>query len=170
MEDLPFAEYVSYVLVFSQLTRFADVQLLLLLHFVAKIGFQANDAVTSLKLVEKGMSEADLALAVLIDFPCQLVGGYYAAKWANTDKPLRPWYYAFWARLFFAAVSMAFVYFLPKPPLSTGVFVLFIILNILSSFSGCVVCSSDSAARWSNAARSQDDPVCGRDCVPYQNC
>lgn len=121
-----------------KICRLPNVQLLLLLHFVAKIGFQANDAVTSLKLVEKGMSEADLALAVLIDFPCQLIGGYYAAKWANTDKPLRPWYYAFWARLFFAGVSMAFVYFLPKPPLSTGTFLLFIVINILSSFSGTI--------------------------------
>lgn len=121
-----------------KICRLRNVQLLLLLHFVAKIGFQANDAVTSLKLVEKGLSEADLALAVLIDFPCQLVGGYYAAKWSNNDKPLRPWYYAFWARLFFAGVSMAFVYFLPKPPLSTGVFALFIVINILSSFASTI--------------------------------
>ncbi|KZV95602.1 MFS general substrate transporter [Exidia glandulosa HHB12029] len=121
-----------------KICKLKNVQLLLLLHFVAKIGFQANDAVTSLKLVEKGMSEADLALAVLIDFPCQLIGGYYAAKWANTDKPLRPWYYAFWARLFFAGVSALFVYFLPKPPMSTGVFVLFIVLNVLSSFAGTI--------------------------------
>ncbi|CAG8490301.1 1110_t:CDS:2, partial [Acaulospora colombiana] len=48
---------------------------------VAKIGFIANEAVTGLKLLEKGFSKEDLALAVLIDFPIQIVVGYYAAKW-----------------------------------------------------------------------------------------
>jgi PAT family acetyl-CoA transporter-like MFS transporter 1 len=32
------------------------------------IGFQANDAVTSLMMVEKGLGREDLAIAVLIDF------------------------------------------------------------------------------------------------------
>ncbi|KAH7104503.1 MFS general substrate transporter [Auriculariales sp. MPI-PUGE-AT-0066] len=110
-----------------KICRLPNVQLLLLVHFVAKIGFQANDAVVSLKMVEKGLSEADLALAVLIDFP-----------WSTGDRPLRPWYYAFWARLGFAGINMLFVYFMPKPPLSTGVFVLFIILNVLGSFSSTI--------------------------------
>jgi hypothetical protein len=38
---------------------------------VAKTGFQANDTVTDLKLIEKGLSREDLALFVLIDFPIQ---------------------------------------------------------------------------------------------------
>jgi len=121
-----------------KICKLRNVQLLLLVHFVAKIGFQANDAVLSLKMVEKGLSEADLALAVLIDFPCQLVGGYYAARWSIGDRPLRPWYYAFWARLAFAGINMLFVYLMPKPPLSTGMFVLFIILNILGSFASTI--------------------------------
>jgi hypothetical protein len=105
---------------------------------VAKIGFQANDAVTGLKLVEKGLSEADLALAVLIDFPIQLIAGYYAAKWSIGDRPLRPWYYAFWLRLAFAVINMVFVYFLPKPPLSRGAFGIFLVLTILGSFASTI--------------------------------
>ena len=65
------------------------------MHFVCKIGFQANEAVTSLKLVEKGLGREDLALAVLIDFPCQIIGGYLAARWSVGGKPLRPWIAAF---------------------------------------------------------------------------
>lgn len=56
----------------------------------AKIGFICNDAVTSLKLLEKGFSKEDLALTVLLDFPLQIFLGYYAAKWSNGPQPLKP--------------------------------------------------------------------------------
>lgn len=57
---------------------------------VAKIGFICNEGVTALKLLEKGFSKEDLALAALLDFPFQIVFGYYAAKWSSGPKPLRP--------------------------------------------------------------------------------
>jgi hypothetical protein len=62
---------------------------------IAKIGFIANDSVTGLKLLELGFNKEHLALAVLIDFPFQIIFGYYAAKWSSGDKPLRPWIYGF---------------------------------------------------------------------------
>lgn len=67
----------------------------------AKIGFICNDAVTSLKLLEKGFSKEDLALTVLLDFPLQIFLGYYAAKWSNGPQPLKPvskgldWYFLY---------------------------------------------------------------------------
>lgn len=57
---------------------------------ICKLGFIANEAVTGLKLLEKGFSKEDLALSVLIDFPLQLFFGYYAAKWSSGPRPLRP--------------------------------------------------------------------------------
>jgi hypothetical protein len=57
---------------------------------VAKIGFICNEGVTALKLLEKGFSKEDLALAALLDFPFQIIFGYYAAKWSSGPKPLRP--------------------------------------------------------------------------------
>ena len=68
----------------------ADVQTFLIVHLVTKFGTAANDAATSLKLLEKGLRKEDLALAVLIDFPFQIVFGYLAAKWSKGDKPLQP--------------------------------------------------------------------------------
>ncbi|KAJ3045351.1 hypothetical protein HDV00_010221 [Rhizophlyctis rosea] len=62
----------------------------ILVLFVAKIGFIANEAVTPLKLIDKGLKKEDLALSVLIDFPFQILFGYYAAKWSSGDRPLRP--------------------------------------------------------------------------------
>lgn len=45
-----------------------------------KLAFVTNDAVTGLKLLEKGFSKEDLALTVLIDFPLQIVFGYMAGS------------------------------------------------------------------------------------------
>lgn len=74
----------------SPLLRHADVQTFVLVHLVTKLGTAANDAATSLKLLEKGLKKEDLALAVLIDFPFQILFGYLAAKWSKGDRPLRP--------------------------------------------------------------------------------
>ena len=113
----------------------SDVQGLVLVHLVAKIGFAANEAVTSLKLIEKGFKREDMALVVLIDFPFQIMGGWLAAKWSRGDAPLRPWIYAFFPRIFFALVATLVVYYFPEPPISTGFFLFLIIHTILSSFA-----------------------------------
>lgn len=60
---------------------------------VAKIGFIANEAVTNLKLLEKGFNKEDLALVILIDFPFQPLFAYYAAKWSANKNPLKPVFY-----------------------------------------------------------------------------
>lgn len=66
------------------------MQTFLLVHLVTKFGTAANDAATSLKLLEKGLRKEDLALAVLIDFPFQILFGYLAARWSKGEKPLQP--------------------------------------------------------------------------------
>jgi hypothetical protein len=60
---------------------------------ICKIGFIANEAVTGLKLLELGFNKEYLAMAVLIDFPFQLLFGFYAAKWSSGDRPLKPVYF-----------------------------------------------------------------------------
>ena len=67
-----------------------DMKSFVTILLVAKIGFICNEGVTALKLLEKGFSKEDLALAALLDFPFQIVFGYYAAKWSSGPKPLRP--------------------------------------------------------------------------------
>ena len=112
----------------------SDVQSLVVVHLFAKLGFAANDAVTALKLIEKGFKREDMALVVLLDFPFQIMGGWLAAKWSRGDAPLRPWIYAFFPRIFFALVATLIVYFFPKPPITTGFFLFLIIHTIVSSF------------------------------------
>ncbi|EPQ61121.1 MFS general substrate transporter [Gloeophyllum trabeum ATCC 11539] len=118
--------------------KLKHVQSMLIMHLFAKIGFQANEAVTQLKMVEKGLGREDLALAVLIDFPVQIVGGWLAARWATPDKPLRPWLYAFWPRLGFAFMSTLIVYWFPKPPISPAFFVFLVLHTVLQSFSSTI--------------------------------
>jgi len=114
---------------------FADVQSLLIMHLFAKIGFAANEAVTSLKFVEKGLGKEDLAVAVLIDFPFQIFGGWLAARWSRGSSPLRPWIWAFLPRLGFAAISALVVYWFPSPPVSTAFFTYLVVHTVLQSFS-----------------------------------
>ena len=117
--------------------RIVDVQSFIVIHLVAKIGFQANEAVTGLKLVEKGFGKEDLALAVLIDFPFQLVLGYLAAKWSKGDNALRPWIWGFVARLAFAVINMGIVKALPSP-VTTSYFMLILGTTVAGSFASTV--------------------------------
>lgn len=94
--------------------RLRNIQILIAVHLIAKIGFQANEAVTNLKLLEKGFSKEDLSLTVLIDFPFEIIFGYYAAKWSTGSNPLRPWMWAFIGRLLAAVFSMLSVMAFPS--------------------------------------------------------
>ncbi|KAF8922182.1 acetyl-coenzyme A transporter 1-domain-containing protein [Mucidula mucida] len=118
--------------------KLKHIQSLIMMHFFAKLGFAANDAATSLKMVEKGFKREELAVAVLIDFPFQIVGGWLAARWSRGDRPLRPWVYAFLPRLAFGLMATLIVYWFPTPPISNGFFVFLIIQTVLSSFSSTV--------------------------------
>ena len=69
---------------------YTDLRSFIVVLLTAKIGFICHEAVTSLKLLEKGFSKEDLALSVLLDFPLQIFFGYYAAKWSNGPRPLKP--------------------------------------------------------------------------------
>lgn len=118
--------------------KLKHVQSLCIMHFISKIGFQANEAVTQLKMVEKGLKKEDMALSVLIDFPFQLLEGYFAARWTRGDKPLRPWIWAFWGRLGFAVVAMFTIAAFPKPPISMSFFIFIIVTTVASGFTSTV--------------------------------
>ena len=87
-------------------------------------------------MVEKGLGKEELALAVLIDFPVQLIGGWLAASWAIGSRPLRPYLWAFWARVFFAITAIFLVYYFPIPPIPSSFFWLIVVNGVLGSFGG----------------------------------
>ncbi|KAI9206634.1 acetyl-coenzyme A transporter 1-domain-containing protein [Polychytrium aggregatum] len=110
----------------------------IVLLMIAKIGFIANEAVTGLKLLEKGFHKEDLGMAVLIDFPFQLLFGYYAAKWSNGPKPLSPWLKAYYGRLLFAVIGMLVVAMFPTGGVTTTYLIIVITSTVLSSFMSTV--------------------------------
>ena len=55
-----------------------------------KIAFICQDSITALKLMDKGFKQEDLALAVLLDFPIQLVLGVIVARMSSGATPLKP--------------------------------------------------------------------------------
>ena len=123
--------------VMLSILKLKHVQSFVLIHLVAKIGFQANEAVTSLKLLEKGLSREDLALAVLIDFPVQIIGGWLAARWSQGKNPLRPWLAAFVGRLIYAVVAMIAIKLI-EPPITTGLFNAIIAMTLIGGFASTV--------------------------------
>lgn len=118
--------------------KLKHVQTLIVVHLVAKIGFAANEAATSLKMIEKGLHREDLALVVLIDFPFQIMGGWLAAKWSRGDAPLRPWIIAFLPRILLALIATLLVYWFPAPPISMGFFMVLILHTVVSSFASTI--------------------------------
>lgn len=93
--------------------KLKNIQSIILIHLIAKIGFQANDAVTSLKLLDKDFGQDNMALVVLIDFPFEIGLGYYAGKWSTEYTPMRLWCWAFVGRLIAALLAQATVMIYP---------------------------------------------------------
>ncbi|MBW0544424.1 hypothetical protein O181_084139 [Austropuccinia psidii MF-1] len=119
-----------------EICKLNHVQSFIFIHCIAKLGISVNDAATSLKLLEKGLSKEDMALSVLIDFPFQILLGYFAAKWTSGPRPLQPWLSAMWFRLLCAVWSVGLVYYFPQTkPLATSYFIVVIASTVLTSFA-----------------------------------
>jgi PAT family acetyl-CoA transporter-like MFS transporter 1 len=125
--------------------KLKNVQLFVMVHLIAKIGFQANDAVTSLKLLDKGFSQEDLSLVVLIDFPIELSLGYYIGKWCQTYPPMHIWCWAFVGRLVAAGFASLVVYIFPPGGTTTWYLLTVIAEHVMSTFMNTVMFVSVSA-------------------------
>ena len=125
--------------------KLKNIQTFIVIHLIAKIGFQTNDGVTSLKLLAKGFSQEDLALTILIDFPIEMSLGYYIGKWCQTYPPMHIWCYAFVGRLFAAGFAQFVVAIFPPGGTTTGYLLLVISEHVLSTFMNTVMFVAVSA-------------------------
>ncbi|KAJ2612699.1 hypothetical protein H4S08_002582 [Coemansia sp. RSA 1365] len=116
---------------------------------VAKLGFIPNDSTTQLKLIERGLHREEMALAVLIDFPVQLIFGYYAATWSQGENKMKPWRVAFILRLLCSVLGMATVYYFPQDGLTSGYFYVVLLSKVAGSMASTVqfVCISAFVAQ-----------------------
>ncbi|CAK7891447.1 hypothetical protein CAAN1_01S05160 [[Candida] anglica] len=122
-----------------QVLKLPNVQTFVVILLFAKLGFQANEAATNLKLLEKGLSKEDLSITVLIDFPFEMIFGYYAGRWSNGKSPLKPWLFGFAGRLVAAAFAQLIVLYFPSDgKLTSSYFLLIIVQHLLSSFMSTI--------------------------------
>ncbi|KAG0327193.1 hypothetical protein BGZ99_008174 [Dissophora globulifera] len=125
--------------IIMRIIRLPHMKSFMLVLLTAKIGFIANGAVTALKLLEKGFSKEDLALAVLIDFPFQIIFGYYAVRWSSGPRPLKPWLFAFSAHLVCCVVAMLVVASFPEDGVvSSTYFYMVLVTTVTTSFTSTV--------------------------------
>lgn len=125
--------------------KLKNILSIIVIHLIAKIGFQANDGVTSLKLLDKGFGQENMALVVLIDFPFEISLGYYAGKWSTQYGPLRLWGWAFVGRLAAALLAQATVMIYPSNPVPAWYMIVIIGEHILSTFMNTVMFVAISA-------------------------
>ena len=126
--------------------KLQNIQTIIIIHLIAKIGFQANDGVTSLKLLDKGFGQENMALVVLIDFPIEIGLGYYAGKWSTAYTPMRVWCWAFMGRLAAALLAQATVMIYPAGPDVPFWYLLTVISeHIISTFMNTVMFVTVSA-------------------------
>lgn len=142
--------------VMGGILKLKNIQTFIAIHLIAKIGFQANDAVTNLKLLDKGFSQEDMALTVLIDFPFELSLGYYAGKWSQTYPPMQLWCWAFVGRLFAAAFAQFVVMIFPAGGVTTWYLLTVIVEHVFSTFMSTIMFVAISAFHAKIA-----DPVIG---------
>ncbi|KAF6006753.1 hypothetical protein HII12_004947 [Brettanomyces bruxellensis] len=125
--------------------KLRNVRTFICLLLVCKIAFQANEGATDLKLLDKGFSREDLAITVLIDFPFEIIFGYYVARWSSGSEPLKPWLYGYLGRIAAALLGQFLVARFPKSgKIGTFYFLCVIGQHLLSSFMSTVqfVCIS----------------------------
>ncbi|MCJ1420766.1 hypothetical protein MMC32_007125 [Xylographa parallela] len=125
--------------------KLRNIQTIIIIHLIAKIGFQANDAVTNLKLLDKGFSQEDLALTVLIDFPFEISLGYIAGRWSTTYPPIHVWCWGFIGRLIAAVVAQATVMIFPEGGVTSWYLLTVITSHIFSTFTSTVMFVAISA-------------------------
>lgn len=125
--------------------KLKNIQTIIVVHLIAKIGFQANDGVTNLKLLDKGFGKDNMALTVLIDFPFEIGLGYYAGKWSQEYSPMRVWCWAFIGRLVAAVFAQFTVAIFPANGVETWYLLTVIFEHVFSTFMNTVMFVAVSA-------------------------
>src|SRR5262249_39999021 len=111
-----------------------NIKAIIAVHLIAKIGFQANDGVTNLKLLDKGLGKENMALTVLVDFPFEIALGYYAGKWSQEYTPMRLWTWGFLGRLAAAVAAQFTVFIFPAEGVTAWYLLLVVVEHVFSTF------------------------------------
>ncbi|KAI0475897.1 MFS general substrate transporter [Xylariaceae sp. FL0804] len=131
--------------IMGNVLKLKNIQTIIIVHLIAKIGFQANDGVTSLKLIEMGFGKDNMALTVLIDFPFEIGLGYYAGKWSQEYSPMRLWCWGFMGRLVAAVMGQVVVSIFPAEGVTSWYLLAVIGEHVFSTFTSTIMFVAVSA-------------------------
>ncbi|GLA14527.1 hypothetical protein AnigIFM62618_000909 [Aspergillus niger] len=87
------------------LIRLGPVKMVIGIHLLSGIPFEAHDSATNLKLLELGFKEADLALVSVIDLLLDILSTYLTGLLCARMDPMRLWCWAYVSRIFFVFLS-----------------------------------------------------------------
>lgn len=126
-------------IIMGRILRLRHIQTFLLVHLFAKIGFQANEAATNLKLLDKGFGQENISLTALIDFPIEIALGYWVGSWSAKKPPMQLWCWSFMARLAAALLAQLVVSLFPSGGVTMWYLCLVIISHVLSTVTGTIM-------------------------------
>lgn len=117
-----------------------NVRKLAIVLLICRIGFIALDSIVALKLIERGFPTEKLALTALIDFPCQIIIGFGAARLAQGSQPLWGWQRAIFFKTLMAVAAMPILAAFPSNgEVTNGYFTLVTLLTVVSSFASTMM-------------------------------
>ncbi|KZS90306.1 hypothetical protein SISNIDRAFT_551622 [Sistotremastrum niveocremeum HHB9708] len=121
-----------------RIIRLKNVMSLCAIHLVAGAPFIASGTLTTLKLYEKGLKQEQLSFLVLADYVVHLFAGYLAGRWGKGSKPLKPWIYAFCARLGLCLTSIGVVALFHGPSPSIAILGIVAVNFLATQFVGAI--------------------------------
>eukprot|EP01104_Vermistella_antarctica_P004220 TRINITY_DN14711_c0_g1_i1.p1 TRINITY_DN14711_c0_g1~~TRINITY_DN14711_c0_g1_i1.p1 ORF type:complete len:645 (+),score=92.82 TRINITY_DN14711_c0_g1_i1:352-2286(+) len=131
-----------YLKLWTMFKRLSHLRTLILMLLVCKIGFIASDAVTALKLIEKGFRREDMAVLVLVAFPFDVGFALFAGRWARGSRPMYPWQMAYILRLVMAVMAMLLVFFFPdlsnSDEIPWGLYIVVLVTTLISSLASTI--------------------------------
>ena len=126
------------------------VQLLIAVHLVARLGFEANDGATMLKLIDKGVPQGHLAWFSLLTLPFEVICGWLGGRWCARSHPLDVWCASYVARLLATILSQimmwAFPYIGPDQVVAWFDLIPALAMNVLNS--GAATVASVAFTAW----------------------
>ncbi len=139
------------------IAKLKPVQELSLAMMTCKVGFVLFDAVTTLRLLDKGVRQQDVAVFALVDFPLQLLVALYASKHAISSTPLALYRVGFFFRALVGVCGVLLVYLYPGGAPST----LWWLLLLLSSLAYSSASSLMFVSQCALFSRVADESIAG---------
>nr|CAG4643146.1 EOG090X04K8 [Ilyocryptus agilis] len=115
--------------------RLPSIQVTVVFLLTCKIGFSASDALSGLKLIEKGVPKAQLALLAVPLVPLQIVLPLFISRYTAGPRPMQVFLNAIPYRLLFVFVYAALVWITPRFQSEDGQFPAYYYLMVVIIFA-----------------------------------